>query len=182
MAVLAQAQTTDAPSPTPQAPLPGLKFTGESGTLITSTLILKAGPLADVVAQVERGCKEDRKKPAVDLPNLVYAKDTRDVVMPGDPTLRRVTPVQALALAAAAAEFQKTAAKFAGQRDKIEFLTVSVDGDAGLDAARTTATINMVAAHLKQKGWTQTVNGWASFEQLKAWRIGPLGNKFDHDQ
>lgn len=72
------------------------------------------------------------------------------------------------------AELQKTAAKFTGQRDKIEFLTISIDGDAGLDAARTTATINKVAAHLKQKGWTQTVNGWASFEQLKAWRIGAI--------
>lgn len=38
------------------------------------------------------------------MPNIVYAKDTRDAVVPGDLTLRGVTPVQALALAAAAAD------------------------------------------------------------------------------
>ena len=35
----------------------------------------------------------------------------------------------------AMAELQKTAARFVGQRDKIEFLTISMDGDAGLDKA-----------------------------------------------
>ncbi len=27
---------------------------------------------------------------------------------------------------------------------------------------------------MKQKGRTQTINGWATSEQLKAWRIGGL--------
>lgn len=68
------------------------------------TLILKAGPLTEVVAQVERCFKDDPKKPDADLPNLVYAKNSLDAVVPGDLTLRRVTPVQALALVAAAAD------------------------------------------------------------------------------
>ncbi|MEQ1852096.1 MAG: hypothetical protein ABMA01_10955 [Chthoniobacteraceae bacterium] len=100
MAVLVQAQT----SPAPQASRPALKFTDESGTLITDTLILKAGPLTEVVAQVERQVKENPKQPNGFLPNLVYAKDIRDAVVPGDLILRGVTPVQALALVAAAAD------------------------------------------------------------------------------
>lgn len=115
MAVLVQAQT----SPDPQAPKPALKFTGEASSGAATgekpagasldlgnrmeTLILKAGPLTEVVAQVERGLKDDPTKPDVALPNLIYAKDIGEAVVPGDLTLRGVTPVQALALVAAAA-------------------------------------------------------------------------------
>lgn len=74
----------------------------------------------------------------------------------------------------AMADFQKTAAKFAEQKDKIKFLTISIDGDDDLDAAKAPATIAKVTAHLKQKGWTHTINGWSSSEQLKGWRIGGL--------
>lgn len=71
-------------------------------------------------------------------------------------------------------DLQKTAAKFAGHKDKLDFLTISIDGDDDLDAAATTATMEKVAARVKQKGWTQTINGWATSAQLKAWRIGGL--------
>lgn len=74
----------------------------------------------------------------------------------------------------AVADLQKTAVKFASQKDRIDFLTISIDGDEGMDASKTTATINKVTAHLKRNGWTHTINGWASAEQLKGWRIGGL--------
>ncbi len=74
----------------------------------------------------------------------------------------------------AMADLQKTAAKFTTQKDKLEFLTISIDGDDDLDAAKTSATIKKVTAHVKQKGWTHTINGWATFEQLKGWRIGAV--------
>jgi thiol-disulfide isomerase/thioredoxin len=74
----------------------------------------------------------------------------------------------------AMAELQKTVAKFSGHQDKLDFLTISIDGDDALDAATTTATLEKVATRVKQKGWTQTINGWATSEQLKAWRIGGL--------
>ncbi|MEQ1851872.1 MAG: redoxin domain-containing protein [Chthoniobacteraceae bacterium] len=74
----------------------------------------------------------------------------------------------------AMANFQMTAAKFASQKDKIEFLTISIDGDDDMDAARASATIKKVTAHVKQHGWTHTINGWATSEQLKGWRIGAV--------
>lgn len=115
VAVHVQAQT----SPAPQAPKPALKLTGEAGSGAATggkpvgayvdmenrmdTLILKAGPLTEVIAQVERQVKENPKQTNEHLPNLVYAKDIREAMVPGDLTLRAVTPVQALALVAAAA-------------------------------------------------------------------------------
>ena len=74
----------------------------------------------------------------------------------------------------AMADLQKTAAKFSGSKDKLDFLTISIEGDDTLDAAATSATIEKVAAHVKQKGWTQTISGWATSEQLKAWRISAV--------
>ena len=133
MAVLVQAQTSPDPqAPKPAlkftgevssgaaiAEKPALKLTGEgrSGAVEAEkpvgayldlgnrmeTLILKAGPLTEVVAQVERQVKENPKQPNGFLPNLVYAKDIREAVVPGDLTLRGVNTVQALALVAAAA-------------------------------------------------------------------------------
>ena len=111
MAILVQAQT----GPDPQTSKSASKFTGEVGPQqilkgadpipenLIETLNLKAGPLTEVVAQVERYFKNDPKKPDVELPNLIYSKDIGDAVVPGDLTLRRVTPVQALALVSAAA-------------------------------------------------------------------------------
>lgn len=74
----------------------------------------------------------------------------------------------------AMADLQKAAAKFASQKDKIDFLTISIDGDDDLDAAKTPATIAKVAAHLNQNSWTHTINGWSTFEQLNGWRISAV--------
>ena len=68
------------------------------------------------------------------------------------------------------ADLQKTAAKFADQKDKIGFLTISIDGE-GEPAALVKPTIDKVTPHLNQKGWSQTTNGWSGFEALKGWRI-----------
>lgn len=69
----------------------------------------------------------------------------------------------------AMADFQKLAAKFADKKDRVEFLTISVDG-----AERETknpAPTDEIQKHLKQKGWTQAINGWSTFEERKAWDI-----------
>ena len=64
---------------------------------------------------------------------------------------------------------QKTADKLSDRKDKIDFVTMSVDGaEDGSDAA---AAIERVAAHLKKKGWTHTVNGWSTFAERKAWGV-----------
>ncbi len=64
---------------------------------------------------------------------------------------------------------QKTAAQFAGQSDRIVFLTVCIDGT---DPANAADTFERVAAHAKRKGWTTTINGWATPEGHKTWHIG----------
>lgn len=74
----------------------------------------------------------------------------------------------------AMADLQKTAAKFSGNKDKLDFLTISIDGDDDLDASKAPATIAKVTAHLKQKGWTHTINGWSTSEQLNGWRISAV--------
>ena len=61
-------------------------------------VILKAGSLAEVVTQMEQQVEGNGF-----LPNILFDTNVRDAVVPGDLTLRRVTPVQALALVAAAA-------------------------------------------------------------------------------
>lgn len=69
----------------------------------------------------------------------------------------------------AMADFQKLAAKFADRKDRVEFLTISVDG-----AERETkkpAPTDQIKEHLKQKGWTQAINGWSTFEEREAWGI-----------
>lgn len=69
----------------------------------------------------------------------------------------------------AMADFQKLAAKFAGQKDHIEFLTISVDG-----AERETKNpppTDRIKEHLKRKGWTQAIHGWSTFEERDAWGI-----------
>jgi thiol-disulfide isomerase/thioredoxin len=63
---------------------------------------------------------------------------------------------------------QKTAAQFAGQSDRIVFLTISIDA---ADAANAPATIEKVAAHVKRKGWTTTINGWSMPEEQKTWFV-----------
>lgn len=71
------------------------------------SMALAAGTLVNVVAEIERRIpywpREEGAEQS-DMPNLVFAKETRDAVVPGDLVLRRVTPLQALTLAAAAAD------------------------------------------------------------------------------
>lgn len=74
----------------------------------------------------------------------------------------------------AVTDFQKTAVKFASQKDRIEFLTISIDGEENMDTAMSSATVGKVKARLTQNGWTNTINGWASFEQLQGWRISAV--------
>ncbi|MDZ4401713.1 PDZ domain-containing protein [Prosthecobacter sp.] len=68
---------------------------------------LGAGTLVNIVAEIERRIpywpREEGAEQS-EMPNLVFAKETRDAVVPGDLVLRRVTPLQALTLAAAAAD------------------------------------------------------------------------------
>ncbi len=76
----------------------------------------------------------------------------------------------------AMAELQKTAAKFTDQKDKVEFLAISVDGveDRAKVPAHTGKRSDLVdktASHVKQKAWTHTINGWSSDDDLKNWPI-----------
>jgi len=74
----------------------------------------------------------------------------------------------------AMAEFQKIAATFVKEKDRIDFLTLSVDGRDETDARKIPAALEKAAALLRQKSWTQTINGWSAFEDLKDWRITTL--------
>jgi thiol-disulfide isomerase/thioredoxin len=69
-------------------------------------------------------------------------------------------------------DLQKLAAKHADQKDRIVFLTISIDGDSA--SAKGPAVLKKVAAHAKGKGWTATTNGWASIEGRKDWYIGTV--------
>lgn len=69
----------------------------------------------------------------------------------------------------AMADFQKLAAKFADKKDRIEFLTISVDGAER--ETKTPAPTEQVNEHLKQKGWTQAINGWSTFEERQPWGL-----------
>ena len=64
---------------------------------------------------------------------------------------------------------QKTAAQFAGQSDRIIFLTICLDT---ADASNAPATFERVAARVKRRGWTTTTNGWSMPEGHKAWFVG----------
>ena len=126
MAVLVQAQS----SPAPQAPKPTLKFTGEGGTAPTKpaldaneagfakyktalngdgSMTILAGTLAEMVDEIHWRVGRTGFWPQVDgsrkmeMPNLIFGKGAREVSVPGEVTLRDVTPVQALALVVAAA-------------------------------------------------------------------------------
>jgi thiol-disulfide isomerase/thioredoxin len=72
----------------------------------------------------------------------------------------------------AVTDLQKTAAAHAKQKDKVAFLTISVDGDSG--TAKGADVLKKVATHVKEKGWTDTVTGWASIEGRKDWYIGAV--------
>jgi len=63
-------------------------------------------------------------------------------------------------------DLQNLAATYAAQSDKIDFLTISIDGDH-----KSENPIEKVAAHVKQNGWTRTINGWCTFQQRKAWCV-----------
>jgi hypothetical protein len=67
---------------------------------------LGAGPLENVVAEIERRIHYwTPKQESGDwvMPNVLFSQDVRDAVVPGALTLRGVSPLQALTLAAAAA-------------------------------------------------------------------------------
>jgi len=73
-------------------------------------------------------------------------------------------------------ELQKIATRYTAHKDKIEFLAISIDGveDKNKGAAFTGKRpdlVEKVAAHVKQKAWTHTINAWSSVEDLKAWPI-----------
>ena len=126
MAVLVQAHS----SPAPQATEPTLKLTGEGGTAPTKpaldaneagfakykkalngdgSMTILAGTMAEMVDEIRWRVGRTGYWPQVDgsrkmeMPNLIFAKGAREVSVPGDVTLRDVTPVQGLALVAAAA-------------------------------------------------------------------------------
>lgn len=102
LAVLVQAQ--DKPDAVP-AGSGGKPVAGDdlnSGNRI-ETLFLKAGPLGEVVAHVERQFDVGPKKPDVVMPNILFGTDTQNAEVPGDLRLRGVSHLQAVALAAAAA-------------------------------------------------------------------------------
>jgi thiol-disulfide isomerase/thioredoxin len=61
---------------------------------------------------------------------------------------------------AAVAEIQGVAGKFKEFADKVAFITVSMDGGKEKPIAR-----------LKEKGWLQTMNGWAARDALTAFQI-----------
>jgi hypothetical protein len=100
LAVLAQAQDIP-PAPSGGKPVAG---DGWNSGIRIETLTLKAGPLGEVVAQVERHfIVEDPKKPDVVMPNILYGGDAYNAEVPGDLRVRGVSALQAVALAAAAA-------------------------------------------------------------------------------
>jgi len=70
------------------------------------SVLLAPGPLVDVVAEIERHIPSWPQKPGDGewvMPNILYGKETGDATVPGALTLRGVSPLQALTLAAAAA-------------------------------------------------------------------------------
>ncbi|MFN0126204.1 MAG: hypothetical protein ACKV19_05910 [Verrucomicrobiales bacterium] len=126
MAVLGQAQT----SPDPQTLEQGIKFTGEGGTAPTKpaldaneagfakyekalnsdgSMTIMAGTVGEMIAEIHWRLGRTGYWPPVEgsrkmeMPNLIFGKGAREVSVPGEVTLRDVTPVQALALVVAAA-------------------------------------------------------------------------------
>lgn len=101
MAVLVQAQE----KPVPQIAAAGVAKDPNPNP--DGSMTFAAETLRNVVAEIERRIPYWPRKEGAEawvMPNIVYARDTRDAVVPGDLTLRGVTPLQALALAAAAAD------------------------------------------------------------------------------
>lgn len=72
----------------------------------------------------------------------------------------------------AMADMQQTAAKLAANKDQVEFLTISIDGDA--DPAKNAAVLEKVRAHVKEKGWSQTTQGWSSLENRSNWHLSAV--------
>jgi predicted esterase/thiol-disulfide isomerase/thioredoxin len=72
---------------------------------------------------------------------------------------------------------QNTAARFANDKDKIEFLTICVDG-IGMEAAKMAGAIEEAAALVSRKNWTRTTNGWSSFEDFKEWNISDFPSTY----
>jgi thiol-disulfide isomerase/thioredoxin len=68
---------------------------------------------------------------------------------------------------------QALAAKNEGHKDKLAFLTISIDGDAG-GAPDPAAMAAKVAAHAKSKKWNRTTNGWSAIEGRRDWYVGSL--------
>ncbi len=101
MAVLVQAQ----PVTTPPASKAGVAK--DPNMNADGSVTLSSGRLVDVVAEIERRIghwpgSEGSGKPA--MPNIFNGPDTREAMVPGDLRLRDVSPLQAVALAAAAAD------------------------------------------------------------------------------
>ena len=103
LAVLVQAQNIPGADPGAAGGKPVAGDELNSGIRLEA-LILKAGPLGEVVAQVERHFMvEDPEDPDVVMPNILYGTDTYNAEVPGDLRVRGVSALQAVALAAAAA-------------------------------------------------------------------------------
>jgi hypothetical protein len=91
--------------PTASTPPPAPALSWKVDLNGDDTLYLKEGTLPEVVAQVERSVATmigpDGK--TGQMPNIVYGPGTQSVRVPAELRLRQVSPVQALALVAAAA-------------------------------------------------------------------------------
>jgi len=75
-------------------------------------------------------------------------------------------------------DLQETAAKFANRKDKIDFLTISIDGNDEGDVTKIPGAIDKLVAHLKQQDWTHTINGWAGIGELKGWNVCAVPTTF----
>ena len=100
MAALVQAQPVTAP------PAPKAGVAKDLNLNADGSVTLSSGRLVDVVAEIERRIghwpqSEGGGKPA--MPNIFNGPDTCEAMVPGDLRLRDVSPLQAVAFAAAAA-------------------------------------------------------------------------------
>ena len=101
MALLVQAQEKPVP-PTPKA----AGVAKDPNMNADGSVTLSSGRLVDVLAEIERRIGhwtqiEGGGKPA--MPNIFNGLDTSEVMVPGDLRLRDVSPLEAVAFAAAAA-------------------------------------------------------------------------------
>ncbi len=85
------------PQPTVKPPRPTAEM----------SVMLSAGKLSGVVAEIEEVIRDwalnGGAEPEPVMPNIIFSADSRDAAVPGSLRLRGVSPVQALALACAAA-------------------------------------------------------------------------------